>query len=63
MDYVEPILLRNVEQRSLAINVFFIERQSMTQKQVKTLLFSLSADIKKDSLLIIVLEIRVGAVV
>ena len=57
------LILFYIEQRSLAINILFIKREAMIQKQIKAFLLSLSADIKKDSLLVIVFEMRVGAVV
>jgi hypothetical protein len=60
---VNSVLLSDIEQRSLAINILFIKREAMIQKQIKAFLLSLSADIKKDSLLVIVFEMRVGAVV
>lgn len=60
---IDSVLLGDIEQRSLAVDVLFIKRKPMVQKQVKAFLLSLSADIKKDGLLIIVFEMRVGAVV
>ena len=62
MNDIDSVLLGHIEKRRLTVNVFIIKGKSTIQEQIQALLFPFPTNVKEDSLLIIVLEMRICAV-
>ena len=63
MNNVQPIFLSCVEQWCLPVNILIIQIESRLKEQIQAFLFALSANVEKDSLLIIIFEVSVGPVI
>lgn len=61
MNNVESVLFGGIKERSLSVNVLFLKTETLVEKKVQALFLSVPTDVKKYSLLVVVLEVRVGS--
>ena len=61
MNDIESVLLGRIVKRSLSIDVLIINSNPFLDQQIQTFLLTLPANIKHDSLLVVVFEMRISA--